>query len=37
MSHIYSEYYSLDNFEFIKLHYKKIFELVKALKIKFEI
>lgn len=37
MSHVYSEYYSSDNFDFIKLHYKKIFELVQVLKNKFEI
>lgn len=35
MSHIYSEYYSQDNFEFIKLHHKKIFELFEKLKHKF--
>jgi hypothetical protein len=37
MSHIYSEYYSQDNFEFIKLHHKKIFELIEKLKSKFEV
>ncbi len=35
MSHIYSEYYSEDNFEFIKKHHKKIFDLIQILKNKY--
>jgi hypothetical protein len=35
MSHIYSDYYSQDNFEFIKLNYEKIAELIEKLKSKF--
>ncbi len=37
MSHIYSEYYAEDNFEFIQLHHKQIFDLIQKLKTKFEI
>ena len=35
MSHVYSDYYSKDNFDFIKLNCKEIKETVKKLKIKF--
>ena len=35
MSHIYSEYYSEDNYEFIKTNHKKINEMIKLIKNKF--
>lgn len=35
MSHIYSEYYSEDNFEFIKAHHKRIYDMVQKLKEKY--
>jgi len=35
MSHIYSDYYSKDNFDFIKLNSKKIIKTIELLKNKF--
>jgi hypothetical protein len=35
MSHIYSDYYSKDNFDFIKLNSKKIIKTIEILKNKF--
>jgi hypothetical protein len=35
MSHVYSDYYSKDNFDFIKLNCPKITENIEKLKKKF--